>query len=176
MRLLGDKAIRLLVIGYGLLVMVGCTQQPQQVRRLNESQEPDSAMMAQMVFNMQMASAADKVCSDWVQQDSATYALDDFGFWYSKTTKPHSESLLQGEKVVLHLQIREIGGQLVADIKDEFSIGSSDLPICVNRCLRQINKGEQMRIVAPWYTAYGVEGTTLIKPYTNLIITLKIEE
>jgi hypothetical protein len=32
-----------------------------------------------------------------------------------------------------------------------------------------------MVIVAPWYTAYGVEGTELVKPYANLKIVVSME-
>ena len=47
--------------------------------------------------------------------------------------------------------------------------------MAINRSLKQMSRGEQMRIVAPWHTAYGTEGTSIIKPYTNLIITLSVE-
>lgn len=177
MRNLGYQAIRLLAMGYALLAMgllVSCTQQPQQVRRLHDQQESDSAMMAQLTFNMQMASAADNACSAWVKNDSNRYALDEFGFWYSKTINLYADSLQQGDAVLLHLQMEELNGPMVADITDYFTVGSGDLPVAINRCLRQMSPGEQMQIVAPWYTAYGIEGTTLIKPYTNLIITLTI--
>ncbi len=170
-----------LVFGLRLLTIVvltaGCTQQPQQVRRLHEQQEPDSAVMAQMDFNMQMANAADKLCSEWVKKDSATYVLDEFGFWYHKTIKQQTDSSLQqGENIVLHMLLAELNGQLLADVKDEFVVGGGNLPVSINRCLKLMSRGEEMQIVAPWYAAYGIEGTTLIKPYTNLIITLKIEE
>ena len=157
-------------------MMVGCTQQPQQVRRLSEKQEVDSALMAQMAFNMQMASAADQACSEWVENDSADYVLDEFGFWYTKTIKQNADSLQAGETVRIHLQIEELNKQRVADIEDLFTVGSGDLPVAINRSLKQMSRGEQMRIVAPWYTAYGTEGTNLIKPYTNLIITLTCNE
>lgn len=167
---------RLLVMGYGLLVMVGCTQQPQPVRRLSEKQEVDSALMAQMAFNMQMASAADQACSNWVKNDSAAYALDEFGFWYSKTLNLYADSLQAGDAVGMHLQMAELNGQMLADIEDIFTVGSGDLPVAINRSLKQMGRGEQMRIVAPWYTAYGTEGTQLIKPYTNIVITLTINK
>ena len=189
MRLLGDSApqksadfsgtplaIRLLIIGYGLLALVGCTQQPQPVRRLSDKQEVDSVLLAQMALNQRMASAADRACSDWVKGDSAAYVLDEFGFWYTKTLSLYADSLQAGEQVLLHLQMAELTGQLLADITDVFTVGSGDLPVAINRCLKQMSRGEQMRIVAPWYTAYGTEGTTLIKPYTNLVITLTINE
>lgn len=172
--------MRISHIGYqilviGLLVTAGCSPQPQQVRRLSEKDVPDSALMAQMTFNMQMASAADKVCSAWITNDSITYTLDDFGFWYAKTINLHSDPLQPGEQISLHLQISELNDRLLADIKETFSIGSGDLPTAINRSLRQMSRGEQMHIVAPWYTAYGAEGTSIVKPYTNLIIILSIE-
>ena len=68
----------------------------------------------------------------------------------------------------------ELNGQILADIEDVFAVDSGDLPTAINRSLRQMRRGEQMRIVAPWYTAYGIEGTNIIKPYTNLVITLTI--
>lgn len=173
MRLLAIR-YRLLAVSFGLLVLVGCTQQPQPVRRLSEKQEIDSTLMVQLAFNMQMASAADKACSDWVKSDSATYALDDFGFWYTKTVNLYADSLQTGEQVLLHLQMAELAGILLADVTKVFTVGSGDLPVAINRSLKQMGQGEQMRIVAPWYTAYGTEGTHLIKPYTNLIITLSI--
>lgn len=174
MRLLGNKAMKLLVMGYVLWSIIGCTQQPQQVRRLSEKQAPDSALLAQMEFNQQMCTAADKACREWIRQDSNTYALDEFGFWYTKTINLYTDSLQQGEQILIHLEVAELNGQQLADIEEVFTIGSGDLPLSVNRCLKQMSKGEQMRIIAPWYTAYGTEGTKLIKPYTNLILTLTI--
>jgi hypothetical protein len=73
--------------------------------------------------------------------------------------------------------MHEMNGDLLADIEEYLSIGSGDWPLVINRSLKQMSRGEEMRIVAPWYTAYGAEGTTLIKPYSNIIITLTtIEE
>lgn len=165
---------RLLLIG---LLLMGCAQQPQKVRHLNQEQTPDSALLAQMEFNMQMADAADRACREWVKNDSIQYTIDNFGFWYAKTVNLYADTLQKGEKVLTHIYICELNGALLADITDYFSIGSGDLPIAINRCLKQMSRGEEMRIVAPWYTAYGTEGTSLIKPYSNLIIKLTtIEE
>ena len=165
---------RILSILCGLLALVGCTQQPQPVRRLSEKQEPDSALMAQMAFNMQMASAADKACREWVNNDSAAYVLDDFGFWYAKIIRQHADSLQTGEHILLHMQMSELDGSLVADVEEPVVVGSGELPMAINRSIKQMSRGEQMRIIAPWYTAYGTEGTRIIKPYTNLVITLTI--
>ena len=160
-----------------LLALVACHKEPQKVRHISQQEEPDSALMAQMAFNMKMAGAADRACGDWVKQDSLTYAQDDFGFWYTKTINLYGDTLQKGEMVLTHIQVCELNGTLLADIEDYFSVGSGDLPIAINRSLRQMSRGEEMRVIAPWYTAYGSEGTALIKPYSNLIITLTtIEE
>jgi len=152
-----------------------CQKQPQKVRHLHEK-TVDSTMLAQMQINIHLADAADKVCREFVQNDSVTYAMDDFGFWYAKTISTTSDSIQQGQEIPLHIQIIEIGGTLISDIKHHYVIGSGELPTAITRSLRMMCIGEQMQIVAPWYTAYRVEGTSLIKPYSNLFIIITIEQ
>ena len=155
--------------------VVGCRKQPQQVRHLGEEQEMDSVTLAQLQFNQHMAEAANKGCYAMVEADSLQYTMDFFGFWYSKTIKTELDSVHKGENIELHLQIHEIGGELISDIKNNFTVGSGDLPLSIVRSLKMMRRGEQMRIIAPWYTAYGVEGTSIIKPYSNLLILITIE-
>lgn len=158
------------------ILFVGCQKQPQKARHLNESQEVDSTMLAQMQFNAQMADAADKHCSDFIQADSIEYAMADYGFWYTKTVKGVGDTIQQGQEVSMHIQISEVGGELISDVKHHHIVGSGELPIAITHSLKMMCLGEQMRIVAPWYTAYGVEGTSIIKPYSNLLIIITIEE
>ena len=133
-------------------------------------------MLAQMQFNMHMADAADRACRLVVEADSLRYALDDFGFWYAKVLSRDGELVQKEQEVRLHIQISELDGTLIADTKSTFVLGAGDLPLAVTRSLKMMAVGEQMRIVTPWYTAYGVEGTKIIEPYTNLLIILTIEE
>ena len=156
-------------------LLVSCQKQPQKVRHLHDK-AVDSTMLAQMQINIHLADAADKVCREFVQNNSVPYAMDDFGFWYAKTISTTSDSIQQGQEIPLHIQISEIGGTLISDIKHHYVMGSGELPTAITRSLRMMCIGEQMQIVAPWYTAYGVEGTSLIKPYSNLFITITIEQ
>jgi FKBP-type peptidyl-prolyl cis-trans isomerase len=48
--------------------------------------------------------------------------------------------------------------------------------MAILRSLKMMKHGEQMQIVTPWYAAYGVEGTTLINPYSNLKIVVSVGE
>jgi FKBP-type peptidyl-prolyl cis-trans isomerase len=48
--------------------------------------------------------------------------------------------------------------------------------MAINKALNNLRQGEQIQLIAPWYTAYGVEGTAIIKPYSNLRIVVKVGE
>lgn len=175
-----DKNITLVratwLLALMLVLMVGCKPTPQQVRHHGEKKELDSLTIAQLQFNQRMASAADKQCLDFVQADSQQYVQDDFGFWYTKLLKTDLDSLHKGEYANLHIQIYKLNDSLVADIKDSFQVGNTGLPIAINRSLKMMRKGEHLQIVTPWYMAYGVEGTSLIKPYSNLKIVVSVGE
>ena len=159
-----------------IILLVGCQKQPQRARHLGAEKEVDSITMAKLQFNQQMAQAADRLCLEIVNADTLQYTIDDFGFWYTKTIITDLDSIHKGDTVELHIQISEIGGKMISDIKNQFIVRSGDLPLAIVRSLKTMRRGEQMRIISPWYTAYGVEGPSIIKPYSNLLITLQIEQ
>lgn len=155
----------------------GCRKNsPQPVRHLGEETTVDSTLLAKMEFNQRMASAADRECLAWIKNDSNAYTLDDFGFWYKKENITNGETIQSGQTVQLHVMVHELNGNLLADLEDAFVLGSDNMPIAMNRALKAMRIGEEMTIVTPWYLAYGAEGKGIIKPYTNLVITLEIEE
>jgi hypothetical protein len=167
-----------LVSGCLLLMMLvtGCNKSPQPVRRLGD-EKPDSLLMAQLYFNQRMISEADKQCLEYVKHDTLhTYAHDEFGFWYTLLYQTTQDSLQKGQYVDMHIQIYELNDSLIADVKENLQIGGGELPVAINRALHNLRQGEQIQIIAPWYMAYGVEGTSIIKPYSNLRIVVKVAE
>ena len=164
---IGNTVSPLLLVVFAWL-LVACQPTPQRARHLGEEQEVDSALLARLQFNIRLSDAADKACSMMVEADTLRYELDDFGFWYAKTISHEGEDLVAGQEVMLHLQISELDGTLITDTKGSFVIGAGDLPLVVIRSLRMMVQGEQMKVIAPWYTAYGVEGTAIIKPYHRI--------
>ena len=171
----GNSVLQMLLVVL-CCAFVACQPQPRPVRHLGEKQEVDTALLAHMQLSMRMSEAADRACSAAAEADSLRYALDDFGFWFAKTVTYSGDRLVVGQEVVLHLQISELNGNLIADTKSSFVVGAGDLPLAVTRSLKMMGVGEQMKIIAPWYAAYGVEGTKIIKPYTNLLIIVTVEE
>lgn len=169
------KAIRLVILIWAVS-LVGCQRQPQRARHLSEERDVDSITMAKLQFNQQMSQAADRLCLEIANADTLQYAIDDFGFWYSKTIITDLDSVHKGDTVELHIRISEIGGKMISDTKSNFVVRSGELPLAIVRSLKMMRKGEQMHIICPWYTAYGVEGTNIIAPYSNLFIILKVEQ
>lgn len=169
------KALYCFLLLLGVLLSA-CQPQPQKAKHLGEEKALDPTMMAQLELNTHLASAADKDCLAYIQNDSIAYVMDDFGFWYAKTILTTNDSIQRGQELSVHIQISALRGSLISDVKHHHVVGSGELPIAIARSLKMMNMGEQMRIVSPWYTAYGVEGTSIIKPYSNLLIIITIEE
>ena len=144
-------------------LLVSCQKQPQKVRHLHDK-AVDSTMLAQMQINIHLADAADKVCREFVQNNSMTYAMDDFGFWYAKTISTTSDSIQQGQEIPLHIQISEIGGTLISDIKHHYVMGSGELPTAITRSLRMMCIGEQMQIVAGRRVSSSGQSSATILP------------
>lgn len=156
--------------------LMGCSNSPQPVRFLGKDKEPDSLILAQMRFNQRMVNEAGMQCLTYVQEDDGKrYAQDEIGFWYTKIVTTNLDSLRKGEQVDMHIQIYELNDSLVADVKESFQIGQPGLPIAILRSLGMMRHGEQIQIVTPWYAAYGVEGTLLIQPYSNLKIVVSVD-
>ena len=175
--LLNRTMVRLGALLLLLSGLLGCNKSPQPVKFLGEDKEPDSLILAQMRFNQQMVNAASVQCLAYVQGDKEKqYVQDEAGFWYTKVVKTDLDSLRQGEQVDMHIQIYELNDSLVADVKESFQMGQASWPMAILRSLKMMKHGEQMQIVTPWYAAYGVEGTTLINPYSNLKIVVSVGE
>lgn len=166
----------ILIIGVAFL-SYSCQRKPQQVRHLGQKQDVDSALIIQLQLNTQLAELADKTCQTAIKTDSThQYTMDNFGFWYTKTIESYEDIIQEGQTIGIHIQISNLDGKLISDATLQTKINAGDLPIAISRSLKMMRLGEQMRIIAPWYTAYGVEGTSIIKPYSNLLITLTVEQ
>lgn len=156
----------------GCMLLAACSPAPQPVRRLHDKAAPDTAVLAQMRFNYHMATTADSLCCAVVQRDSLRYAQDLYGFWYCKTRSVAADTLRPHDAVRLRLRLREFTGRMIADEEDLFTVNDGTLPTAIARSLRMMGYGEQMQVIAPWYAAYGVEGSSIVPPYTNLRITI----
>ena len=55
-----------------------------------------------------------------------------------------------------------------------YRIGKKELPQAVEENIGELHHGAQARLLAPWYTAFGLRGTDRIPPYENVIIDIEL--
>ena len=67
---------------------------------------------------------------------------------------------------------------MLQDIEGVYAIMHLDMPIAVEEAVVDMYEGEKAVVYAPWYVAYGMQGTNVVKPYTNVRfdVTLKGKE
>lgn len=169
------------IFGIGLLacVLAGCGGKgPQRPSTwLGREPEPDSATLALLELNQQMAVTADAELLRMAQASDDRYALYDGGAWVCILDKGDTTSpaVMRDEECVVRLSTYTLGGQLLTDVEQPWRIGRYELPMAVDRNITNWNHHSRVRILAPWYSAYGLKGTDDIPPYENVIIEIEIQ-
>ena len=170
------------LVGLICLILTACGghQSPQRPSQwLGKSPEPDSVQLRLMELNQQMAAEADKELLHYVQTHEEAYALYLGNVWVHIWESGNDEltPYNYGQSCPLHLRIYSMDGKtLLADMRRSFQLGSNDTPYGVTEVVRELYPGARARLLAPWYSAYGIQGNGYVEPYQNVIIDLTIEE
>lgn len=171
------RSIVVIIILVFISGLIGCSTGNKNQGQVKAKTEVDSAMMAQMQKNVRLADMADKECGAKVEESDRRYAMDIIGFWYSKTVhNEQGDSLHMGDEVEIHMQVKNLDGKLLLDSKHPIVIGEDEEVMAVKGALRMMQAGEEMQIITPWYAAYGMHGTEIIAPYSNLEIILTVKK
>lgn len=164
-----------------LLLLAGCVgrgpQRPSQ--RSGTKPETDSAALALMEMNQRLAIAADEEVLQYVQgrEDGERFAQMPFSnAWVRVAEKgdEQSDSPKKDEVWRLHIKIYSLKGQLLLDTEQEYHIGRSELPMCIEVNISEWHRGAEVVIAAPWYTAYGMMGTEEVPAYENVLLEISI--
>ena len=148
-------------------------QKPSQ--RKGQAPEPDSAQLALLEFNMQLAQTADRAVLEKAQAQDESYALYDGSAWlhiYSIGNEGQ-DAPRQGTACTLHMKIFSLDGKLLEDSEGTYIVGKGELPNCIEMNIHELHPGARVRIFAPWYTAFGAQGTAHVPPYENVMIDLE---
>lgn len=164
----------------GLCMSCGPQMGPQTPANRASTQQvkADSSMMALLEVNKRLAAEAEREVSARVQADTAhEYALCEEGAWLCRTHRtqegPHPKT---SDIWQIHMLVKTMQGELLQDIEGPITIGRGDIPLGIEMAMRQMYSGEDAIIIAPWYAAWGVQGTDNIQPYSNLYIELHIQQ
>lgn len=173
------KSERYIVILAVLAVCVGCAQKgPQRPsQRMGQSPDPDSAALALLELNQQLAQAADEELYHIVQSLDEPYALYDSNVWMRIVDKGDEDSPTprSGEYREVHMRVYNLDGKLLEDTDGTYRILRHELPPGVDVNLLDLHRGAKARMYAPWYAAYGLQGTAHIPPYENVIIDIELK-
>ena len=168
------------ILFLALALLCGCggkgPQRPSQ--RKGEKPQEDTTQLALMEMTLRMAEAADQAVEQAVQAREETFALYEAHAWIHISDPGQTdEPTLQPEKSYpIHMRVYTLEGKLLEDNQGTDTIGKNQLPHAVDRNLREMHPGAKMRMYAPWYTAFGQQGTEHVPPFENVIIDLEIQE
>lgn len=161
------------------LLLAACASDPGPQRPANREGETakDSALVAMLQVNQRMAEEADREVLRYVQADTLhRYAQCSQGAWVARVTSlPESEQPKMGEPVAVVMQIKTLEGELLQDVAGEYTIGRGELPLGIEYAIRELRRGEEGIILAPWHAAFGVDGIDNIGAYTNIRIEITIQ-
>ncbi|MGN0235567.1 MAG: hypothetical protein ACI4BD_04540 [Paludibacteraceae bacterium] len=163
------------------LMSVGCNhrgpQRPSQ--RSGTAPKEDSAALALMEMNQRMAMAADEEVLRYVQarEDAERFAqMPLSSAWVRIVERGDEQSALPQKDEVwrLHIKTYSLQGRLLLDTEQEYRMGRSELPMCIEMNISEWHHEAKVMIAAPWYAAYGMMGTEDVPAYENVLLEISI--
>ena len=168
------KRYPIAVISIAALLLYGCggpaPQRPTQ--RKGQMPEPDSAQLALMELNMQLAQTADQAVMAMAQAQEEPMALYESNVWMRILEQGNGTPSLEG--CIVHMRICTLDGRLLEDSEVSYVPGKRTLPTGVEDNIAGLSPGARVRLLIPWYVAFGAQGTAHIPPYENVMIDLDI--
>lgn len=161
-----------------IILASGCGHKAPQIpsQRKSIPPEADSAQMALMQLNMELAKTADEDLAALVQTQEEVYALYAGNAWSTIIERGDTDRPMpqMGDECVVHMKIYNLAGQLLEDSESTYCVGKLELPTAIDANIREWHHGAQIKMFAPWYAAYGIKGTETIPPYENVMIEIEI--
>ena len=160
------------------VLLAACSQvAPQRPsQRKGESPKADSTQMALLEMNQQLAAAADKELTQFVQTQEGAYGLYDSNVWMKILSRGDESTLgpIEEEEWTVHMRVYDLSERLLVDSEGTYRIGKNELPQAVETVIYELHHGAQARLLAPWYIAFGMKGTAQVPPYENVIIEIEV--
>lgn len=161
-----------------VLLLAACTGQgPQRPsQRKGQAPEADSSALALLALNQKMAQAADEQLAGLVKAQEESYALYEGNAWMHIISfgDKQTETPKADEEWSIRMKVYALDGQLLEDTDRTFRIMRHELPYAVDRNIDILHHGARAKIYAPWYSAFGMQGTAHVEPYENVIIEIEL--
>lgn len=163
------------VMWVALALLTSCQRTAPQSPSYRSSRptDTDTALLALMQANQHLADAADRDVSGYIRRCGIDdYARLENGLWVRKPL-PHDTVLHpRGQQVQLRIEVRRLDSTLLLDSHTEYTLGQGGLPVAMEELVAAVPSGDSVQAAAPWYAAYGAQGTQGIPPYENIALTI----
>ena len=166
------------IIGFAVLLLYGCNgkgpQRPSQ--RIGEAPQVDSSQLALLKLNQQLANAADDQLAQIAHQQAESYALYDANAWVHIIDRGDEDSAAPqpGEEWMIRMRVLDLNEHLLMDSEQTYLLGKHKVPRAIDLNIGELHHGGKARMFVPWYSAFGLQGTEEIPPYTNVIIEIEL--
>lgn len=141
-----------------------------------------------MEMNQRMAERADADIFAMVDSlrkaDGSEFVQLPCGAWKKRRDEAerlaalYADTPQMNEKWRVHFRTYTLDGDMLQDVEGDYTIKHYEMPLVLEEAVEDMYEGETAVVYAPWYTAFGVHGTDIVKPYTNVRfeVTLKSKE
>ena len=161
-----------------ILALSACTISPQRPsQRSGQTAEPDSATLAMVELHQQLADAADRELSAYRREHPGRWFEQGDGSWCQPDTIPLNYAYSPSRPIAMRIITRDIKGKMLSDVQGYFEIGKCQLPPAVENFITTNFPQSTVNFImlAPYYVAYGSQGTDAVPPLTNVIMEIDIQ-
>ena len=157
------------------LMLISCRKPVPQLpsNKITDENNPELAMRE---MNKIMTQREDSAIQVLVNKQPVKYSKTRSGVWYNILQKTTADSLKTDSTVTFSYKMYDLNGQPIKEEKKTIKFGKKEVPTGLEEGLKMMRKGETIRLIVPWYLAYGISGNEGIAPYTSLIYEVKNEK
>ncbi|MGC3979097.1 MAG: FKBP-type peptidyl-prolyl cis-trans isomerase [Paludibacteraceae bacterium] len=162
------KSLIFLFIFGSILFLSSCVKQQAQFPS-NKEKQIDSTDINLRTINETLTLKEDSIIHELVRQQKNSYIKTPSGAWYYKESVTSLDSLKESPQAVFSYTLYTLTGEKISIEKKQVTFGKKEIPSGLEEGLKLMRKGEKIRLIVPWYLAYGMRGQDNIPPYTSLV-------
>lgn len=135
-------------------------------------QQDDSVRLATTIANVRLADAATAQCTAYAAKQAANFVLSDYGFWYQIRRHGGERMIEEGDHVEFCYESYTLEGTMIENVQTQVQVSRRETFFAVDVMLTELAEGDEITLIAPYYTAYGRDGDGKVPPLTNCLIIL----
>lgn len=142
----------------------------------NKNIAVDSTKINLRKINETLAVKEDSVIQAMVSKQNVPFKKNAIGIWYYKEKETSRELLTKSASPSVSYTVSTLAGDTLESKKINIRFGKKEIPVGLEEGLKLMRAGEKMRLIVPWYLAYGITGNDNIPAYTSLVYEITSEE